>query len=948
MTEIYVQLLGTPQITADGASIHFPYRKAEGLFYYLCVKKSISREEAISVLWASADEKAAKKNLRDALYHIRNLFGASALEVANNTMIRLGKQVQTDLDQITPDNIRTRYTGDFLSFFFIKNCLEFEAWTEETRAFYKNMYLKSLQSQFGKLSSREERYDFQAFSTAFIENDLYNEENYRYLMQIYAQKGDYNAAIQLYQNLCKTLKADLNETPAPETVSLYQFVLKLKGLGSSAMASQDYYLERPTYVYKLFAQLSSFQSGSAASVLVCGEIGTGKTQLLHRLHSTLDSQCLILNHTCSRTEKDSCLQTWHHILLQLVQLKQLGQISFLPAQWDMLQDLNLKLSVNQRFSSSGEDAEQPDMMVEAILNTFLYSVRHKKVIFFLDDIHWMDRLSRRLLASILIQMGGQNAMMIATCREESKFELSDFTIPLFEKNLLLEIQLPAFSREEARHIVADLLPSSPQRADELFEQTEGNPLFLVEAIRQIQSQEEDVLSSRVVNVVQSILLELEPDEAELLEVLSIFDGGTGIQELTVCLSKSELELCSILENLVKRRLVDDVTTQLRTCYRFHSPCIGRYLRGQMSSSKQKILHHCMAQYYLQRFQQNGDRADYPKLIKHFFQSDNPSDGCFYKIHYWDELACLYYEDYPRLDGPLSQEMAERAIPLISDYFPKLEQMLNELKSSNTNLLKALLLFTQGRQEIFQGRYREGLACLRTSFEFARIHKDSAVLLRICSQAAQCCIKIANYEQAREYIQEYKKIVNDCACLDEDGHAMYLQGYYHCSEGRYDEAIDALWKALDLYNKCESNKGRYPIDMAATYYVLGCCRYAKREYDLAARYFMQGLRIIKTGCPINGLCELYSSAGQAFYRLGHFAQAEEYFRQGMDLFQQTHTLRGMDKALIFQAMLALRTGNLQQADALFEQSKQLAEQFYEPGILKLLSEFEELKKAYHTK
>ena len=126
MAEIVVQLLGTPQIKADDLYVNFPYRKAEGLFYYLCVKKSICREEAVSILWASVNDKTAKKNLRDALYHIRNLLGNEALEISNNTIIRLGKSVSTDIDLLTPDNIQSRYSGDFLSYFIVKRCIAFE------------------------------------------------------------------------------------------------------------------------------------------------------------------------------------------------------------------------------------------------------------------------------------------------------------------------------------------------------------------------------------------------------------------------------------------------------------------------------------------------------------------------------------------------------------------------------------------------------------------------------------------------------------------------------------------------------------------------------------------------------------------------------------------------------------------------------------------------------
>ena len=47
MKKIEIRLFGTPAILADGEPVGFPYKKVEGFLYYLCVKKEITREEAI-------------------------------------------------------------------------------------------------------------------------------------------------------------------------------------------------------------------------------------------------------------------------------------------------------------------------------------------------------------------------------------------------------------------------------------------------------------------------------------------------------------------------------------------------------------------------------------------------------------------------------------------------------------------------------------------------------------------------------------------------------------------------------------------------------------------------------------------------------------------------------------------------------------------------------------
>ena len=53
---IQIQLLSFPKIEEDGVLIRFPYKKAEALFYYLAVEKSISRDKAALLLWEDEDE----------------------------------------------------------------------------------------------------------------------------------------------------------------------------------------------------------------------------------------------------------------------------------------------------------------------------------------------------------------------------------------------------------------------------------------------------------------------------------------------------------------------------------------------------------------------------------------------------------------------------------------------------------------------------------------------------------------------------------------------------------------------------------------------------------------------------------------------------------------------------------------------------------------------------
>ena len=118
MKEISVRLCGNPEIVCGGKTVTFPYRKAEGFFYYLCVRKSVTREEVISLLWGDEDETNGKKKLRDAVYQVKRAIDPDILITAGHTGISLNPEftIRTDLDS----DSRGKGEDLFLNHFFIK------------------------------------------------------------------------------------------------------------------------------------------------------------------------------------------------------------------------------------------------------------------------------------------------------------------------------------------------------------------------------------------------------------------------------------------------------------------------------------------------------------------------------------------------------------------------------------------------------------------------------------------------------------------------------------------------------------------------------------------------------------------------------------------------------------------------------------------------------------
>ena len=179
MRDVTVTLMNTPSVVVDGEKKVFPYRKVEGLFYYICVRKRITRDEAIGIFWVDCDETSARKNLRDALYHIKKIVGPDIISMDGNVFISLNPEqhIKVDVDAAR-ENILENYKGEFMSFFYVKNCLEFENWMDDYRRELKEHYIKAVlkkaeQAIHAKDTSEAARYAGKLVEVFYLDESFY-------------------------------------------------------------------------------------------------------------------------------------------------------------------------------------------------------------------------------------------------------------------------------------------------------------------------------------------------------------------------------------------------------------------------------------------------------------------------------------------------------------------------------------------------------------------------------------------------------------------------------------------------------------------------------------------------------------------------------------------------------------------------------------------------------
>jgi serine/threonine protein kinase/tetratricopeptide (TPR) repeat protein len=173
---------------------------------------------------------------------------------------------------------------------------------------------------------------------------------------------------------------------------------------------------------------------------------------------------------------------------------------------------------------------------------------HRPLLVSIDDAQWGDLDSAKLLADVLRPPDPPVLLLVATYRSEDK-ETSPFVRALGapkggpdeiveKRELLVEPLTPAESRELALALFGRAGPEALERAEDVARESGGNPFFVGELVRHVQTGEDcsggpgaaagvdldDVLWARIQRL---------PDEARrLLEVVAI--SGRPLREADAC------------------------------------------------------------------------------------------------------------------------------------------------------------------------------------------------------------------------------------------------------------------------------------------------------------------------------------------------------------------------------------------------------------------------------
>jgi len=644
--------------------------------------RPIDRRRLAFTFWSDASESTARRNLRQYLHHIRSAFAPidpkGTLLQTDISSVQLNTEINISLDtelfqqetgpDATLDEIKhalSLYTGDLLEDIY-------DDWVAPERNRLRQVWLHTLERYCQALQINGQLTDALAIAHSWTNAEPFDENARRLLMQSYALTGDRARAIQAYQTFAELLQEELGTDPLPETQALMQAIqsgeiLSYKKEAVSSPFERQLsvavphahsgpalpFVGRKHEISTLEKAYQDAKSGSGRLVLITGEAGIGKTRLLqeylmlhpkpYRLHSTcyeLESmvpfapvqQALENSSILSDLTNDISKQMPHTLFMQLA--------SLLP-----------QLSKNNPFTNPSEIQNDGATLREALVNLLVHlseTCKNGPLHLILDDLHWADTPTWEMLASLVRRVGDTPLLMIGIFRfEDLASERGPLLRTVQRSDRLWTLTLPRLTSTETADLAQQLTPDkakNPIFVKRLYQETEGNPFFIIETVHAIHETDNlhlplsaTDIPNPIQQVIEARLDRLAPESREALASAACIGRSFTFPLLQEILGTSSEEVITYIEEWLQRGLIHED----KLGYDFRHDKFRQVAYASLSRARREYVHRRIA-YVLENA---IPKADITTLAHHFARSDQPLKALPYLTQAGEQALSLrsYHE-----------------------------------------------------------------------------------------------------------------------------------------------------------------------------------------------------------------------------------------------------------------------------------------------------------------
>jgi DNA-binding SARP family transcriptional activator len=559
------RLLGTVDLRLGGRRLGpLGSARAESLLAYLLLHRDVPqpRQRVAFLLWPDSTERQAHTNLRKVLHTLRHALPDPDrwIDAGSRTLQwRTDAPVWVDVEQFEQALAAGRleaalatYTGELLEG-------HYDEWLVGERERLAQMQLEALERLARRHREAQRWSEAVRCAERLVAQDPLREESHRLLMELSRAAGDRARAVRAYHVCAAALGRELGIEPSPETRALYESLVAIASTQPAiAAASQVRGEPRATAPFvgrageraRLGAVWREASGGRAQLALVTGEAGIGKTRLVDDLRARVGAIAIEARaYPAEGPVAYGIAATWLRSQPVAARLARLA-----PADLGELARLLPELSGRVAPPEPLPEAELRRRLFGALGRALL--VAGAPLLLLVDDAHWADAQSLRLVHYLLRAAPSARLLVVATARREeldAGHPLVGLTTALRSLGRLSEIELDRLDRAETA-LLAERVAGAPLdegQLDRLYADSEGNPLFVVEALQ----PDAPTATPRVQAVIAGRLERLSPAASRLAGTAAAIGRAFTADVLSAACGLDEEAFVGALDELWRRGIV---------------------------------------------------------------------------------------------------------------------------------------------------------------------------------------------------------------------------------------------------------------------------------------------------------------------------------------------------------------------------------------------------------
>lgn len=521
----------------------------------------------------------------------------------------------------------------------------YEDWLHEEKHRLQNKYCRILTTL---ISLAEYDRDYQAaigFGEELFRADPTSEEVCCTLMRLHAATGNRNGIVRIYKKCSMQLRKELDVEPGEGIRAVYRRLCKSPQKPSKGTSGNPPLIGRRDEWESLCRVWEEVAEGAFKAVILKGESGVGKTRLAEEFvawvrrqrYTILTARCYPIGNGSAygpitdwlrgdpvREVVDGLDSGWRSEIRRLAPEVAEGEIEPQPLteRWQQ-----------QRFFEALRIAitavEQPLML-------------------FLDDLQYADRESLAWIHYLFGRSHTDRILLLSTLGPQEpvgKEPLTQLNLSLKRAGACLELQVPPLNKNETDALASHLWEgeASADQLALLYRETEGNPLFIIEAILSGIATKGTIASADLPQSVQASILrcltQVSSGAQDLLDLAAVI-GRSFEFPLLISAGKelgNEMLWLRCLEEVLDRYILRE---QDNGTYEFCHGKIREVIYARLSKARCRTLHQWVGEALSQQ-NTNEQGAMSKRLAYHFHQGGLPDRAVPYYLQAADEAVQIH-------------------------------------------------------------------------------------------------------------------------------------------------------------------------------------------------------------------------------------------------------------------------------------------------------------------